>query len=546
MTAFRKVAEVRVDVYDASGALVTQVGSDIDRIEMNEVADRSADDVSIRVVNYLGRWSNVFDLNQELRLFVRYAGESSLTHVWTGLIDSMESERDLKNRSVIKLQANDFVFRIMGDQEVSYAFVAKDAATALAELCTSYAPEIDTSLLTPVGVNVTILANGQTLLEAAKEIARRADCTFYGDAQKRLHFETRGSVSSGVTITGAKVAHVRPQKHRPEANVVRVWGGDTTVLGANQPIFSSFTTVTSATRKTAQFRASKSRVATVSLWTEAALPSGSQDDLIVRIQADNGSGAPTNVADSNFDLSRKVISKDKLTEGGWTDFQMSDNMLGAGTVYWLIVESSSTSGRNVGVNGAGDIVFKVYHPTPIIVERSNQGSIDTYRRIVKTIRRRQIESDQEARDLADSELARAAYARWEVELDVVDTALSAVPIGQNVTLSLPDDGLSGAYVVTKKRSVFDSESSSFAQMMHVTQRDMPQTLVSAIGAIHTRLTKVEDSNIGKNNSFLTDLFRAFAESFKLNDAAATTVGTPGSYTVGPDAAEAEIGFSDIE
>lgn len=546
MPTFRKVVGVRLDVYNASGTLVSQVSSAIERVEIAEVADRGADEATFRISNYLGQYANVFDLNQELRFYVQLQGDPSLTHVWTGLIETMETERDQLNRSVIRLQANDFVFRVMGDQEVSYAYVATDAGTAVKDLLTNYAVEIDTSLLAPVGTSVTILANGQSLLEAVKEIARRANCTFYGDKDKRLHFEPRGSVSSGVTVTYAKVAKLRPQKHRPEANVVRVWGGDTVVKGAsNEPAVSSMFTVTTSTRKTAVFRSSKSRVTKISLWTDPTLLT-SNDDLVVRIQADNGSGSPTDINDQSFDLARKVLSKDKMTTAGWTDFAVSDNTVGAGVNYHLIVEASGSTGQKVGLDGSGNLLYRVYHPAPIIVERSDDSSISTYRRIVKTIRRRQIDSSAEAAELADSELARTAYARWEVEMDVIDTGLAAVPIGQTVTMSLTDDGLSGAYSLMKRRTVYDAAEGGYAVVMGATQYDLPQTMVSAIGSLAARLTKVEDGLIGKNNAFLTDLFRALADSFKLNDSVAATTATPGSYTVGPDAAEAEFGFSDFE
>jgi phage protein D len=266
------VADAKVEFYNpTTGALRYSLTDHLKRIEILEFAKDESDDASIDVAHDFADLAN-FVIGDEVRVSVQMPS-GSMTHIWTGILDNVASNRSGPSYANLPLRAQNYVYWKLAHTYVTDSFTNQKGGAIVRSIVGNFAAGIDTSNVEDTGTTIpSIVFQGESLLSAIRRIATFCNATFKGDKDKKLHFYEKATKSSGQTVDADKVVrgtfHVE-RSFSDFGNVVTVYGGKRKTQDAVGPTtFSSFATVTGLVRKKARFFFSKAKVARVELWTD--------------------------------------------------------------------------------------------------------------------------------------------------------------------------------------------------------------------------------------------------------------------------------------
>lgn len=431
----KNVKAAKVEFYTPAGTLRYTLTDDVSSIDIEENSRDEADDCTIQVSNPSGTHSNRFYEGDEVRVYVQRQGESDLVHIWTGVVDTLRTSRHSSAYATLEVRAQDYVYWRLTHTYVTDTFEDEYAGAIVRATMANNAGDIDTSNVLDTTTSVPSIAfNNITLLAAIRRLSDLASAEFTGDKDKRLHFFPRGTRSSGAYADPARVVRGTFKVETNLSgfgNVIKIRGGSRAQLDKENATFSSYATLTGSTRKMARVYVSKDRLAQVEVYTN---PTGYNADLRVRIQADNETGtAPIEEGNADRDLAYRTLSTAFLEVGGWTTFLLPSHAVAPGSHVWLIVEAATDGeSQRVGVDASSNLLYRTYYPVPVIVERVDQDSIDTYGRVeLPPLSDKNLSTEEEANLLADTQLAKAStpqrVAEYEVsEMDDVDLHASLV------------------------------------------------------------------------------------------------------------------------
>lgn len=409
----------------ATGTLRYTLNDDVRFMRIEEHAGDEADDATLEIANPGGVHTSQFFEGDEVRVSIQLEGEGALSHIWTGTVDTVRSDRQGSTYSDIKVSAQDWVYYKLAHTYVTDTFEDQAAGEIVRAIVQNEASAIDVTNVEDTTTDVPSLSfNGLSLLQAIRRVAELAGAEWHGDKDKRLHFFEKGTRASGAHVDASKVVRGTFRVETSMANfgnLIRIRGGERAQLDKQNTTFSAYSSLTGATRKKARVYVSKANVNRVELYTS---PDGSnQGDLRVRIQADNEAGTdPIEEANADRDLAGRTLSQEFLTVGGWTAFILPDNVVPPGGYVWLIVECATDGeSQRVGVDGSGNLLYKTHYPVPIIVERMDQTSVDTYGRVeLPPVADRNIATEDEATLLADARIARASTPQRNAEYELAE------------------------------------------------------------------------------------------------------------------------------
>jgi len=234
-------------------------------------------------------------------------------------------------------------------------------------------------------------------------------------------------------------------------NVVRVSGGTDTAIDDQQPTQTTTTTVTDGSTLTTTISTRKSEVARLDIFTDRT---GSDEDLIVRLQQDDGTGAPIAPNDPQSDIAQRRLSAEFIEQGGLTTFLLPDHTLPEPDPV-LIIQSSGTSGQLIGTDGNGEPRYDAFFEFPVEVRSSDGDSAAEFGRRQTFIQDDSISSLAEANDRAETVLQRRA--RPQREFSAVADSLTAHQLdpGDGLSLDWSDLNTTGPFVVSEVRDQFD-------------------------------------------------------------------------------------------
>lgn len=405
----QRVLDAKIDFYNpATGALRYSLTSNLRRIQIEEAATDKADDAGFELSHDFADLSN-FIVGDECRVYVKRDTDLALTHVWTGVLDNVRSDRQGLAFADLPLKATDFVYWVLAHTYVTDAYSNMSVGAIARDLMANHAPSITATSATVEDTDTTVPSitfNGESLLSALRRLAQFANATFKGDKDKTLHFYEKASKSSGHSASPSDVVRGSFAVETDFAdfgNVVTVTGGKKKVADSASTggAFSSWSVVTGVVRKKAQVFFSKSRVSRVGLWTDSTAGGALTGGLTVRIQANNAAGtAPVAETDPNYDLASVTLADDELTVGGWTYFDLPEYIGPPGNNCWVIVESEAASQR-VGLDAGAALMWQTYFDLPIVVQVSDLASITAYgARSLQPVANANIQTEDEATALA--------------------------------------------------------------------------------------------------------------------------------------------------
>lgn len=541
----------RLDVFDpATGALRASVTA-VRRIEIREASRDEADDAGFDLANRDAILTGLVRECDEVRAYVKTEGDADFVHIWSGVVDSINSKRVSRTFAELPVKAQDFVMWRMARAFVTDSYENMSAGAIVRAIVQTYTPSItatsatveDTGTLVP-----SITFNGESVLAALRALAELADAEFHGDKDKVLHFYEKKTKASGVSVDASTIVRGSFSIETNTAgfgNVQKVRGGSRALLDqTNGEAFGSWSVLDGSTlnRVTAKVYVTKSRLAKVELWTN---PTGYGGDLRLRIQAGNAANtAPIDVNDDTRDLVSRTLSQEFLAVGDWTTFLLAEHVLPPGGSVWLIVECASAGQtQRVGLDATGpDLMFRTYYPVPVIVERQDSASVARYgKRELPPISDKNIATEEEATLLADMELARRSTPARQGSYEAFDIAtLASVGLGETVLATFPDDDVPAGteLIIVEKTHVYDADAGTYTLRHSFADAERVRRVEDYILALARKLKRVEDSLFGRAKDTLVDLIRSVSDTARVSDSATSSEHT-GAYKVGA----ARVGFS---
>lgn len=461
----KRVKAARVEFYNpATNTLRYTLNDDILGATIEENSGDEADDARISIGNPGFVHTGQFLEGDEVRVYIRTVDDNDLVHIWTGTVDSVKHAPVSDSYGTIEVRAQDWVYYALAHTYVTDAFEDEYAGAIARTLIENENLGIDLTGVQDTAVVVPSLSfNGTSLLQVVRRLAELADADLRSDKDKKFYFYPTGTSSSGKAVTAAKVVRGSFEVESSMAdfgNVIKIRGGSRSQLDKESTTFSTYATVTGATRKKARVYVSKSNVSIVEVYTNPS--AGFDGDLRVRVQADNESGtAPIEEANADRDLGGRTLSKEFLTAGGFTSFLLPSNIVAPGSYVWLILECATTGeSQQVGVNASGDPLYKTYYPVPIITERTDDASVALYgRRELPPLNDKNIATDAEAELIADAMLAIRATPAKQARYEVHDFDLATAQAGQTLTITHANAGISSptTFTLHRVRHEYDSQ-----------------------------------------------------------------------------------------
>jgi len=388
-----------------------------------------------------------------IEVYTQLDGEPSLTRRWTGLARSPTDT--LSGNGVVRRQINvvDFVFGILSMRQAFANFEGRQIAgtetAILNTLLRNECPEIGRGQISTVTQTTDAFVNGRSLYGViAEDLAAIADSVVTQDGTDII-FAPLGDVTATVGITPDDLyAPIEVERNDDNlVNQVRVAGATDHAVDDAQPTQSNLQTVTATTRLTTQIQTRKSEVGRVEIYTS---PNANGEELRVRLQATRG-GAAVEPSDTSSDIARQSLDPNFLATDGFTTFLLPTHTLAPNENPTLIVETTGSSGHDVGVDSNGNLTYRASYPFPLLTEAVDQQSIGTYRRRDRRLQDDSLGSFAAVRDKSESVLDRRANPETTVQADARSKKAHTLSTGTVVTMDGFDSvGVSGDYIVKER------------------------------------------------------------------------------------------------
>ena len=497
----------------------------IRRLSLIEADEDLLDEMALSVYNDDGEFRDHLGMGKEVKWYLRTEGDTEALLRWTGIVKKPIQQNTSKGRQAIATDLGDYVYEILTQRQVFETFINKDAGLALKESVEAKCPELDFSLIQTGAPTVDVTSDGDRLKDLAFKLARMAGYQIRGDELKRVGFLPAGSDDSGLTADYNKVAEVEVGPDDTKlANVIRVDGGEGVGLIEERTAQTAFANVSDTVRKQEKILTPKRKVKQVQIHTDPTR-TASGDALVVRMQADDGTGNnPIAIGDATQDLVRKELPATFLAVNGLTTFLLPEHILGAGNEYWIIVESGSGGGQDIGVDGAGDITFRADFAFPIIEQVESAGSIAEFGRREDQVVDPAILTKDEAKDRAKLEIAKRSLAERVAKFEIRDPTLLTARPGQGVVLDLPDEGVAIEKFILHQRR-WRLERAIVRVTWDLVEEERLLEAADVIKIILDRLQKVERRQLRSAGEEIPDIFLFDSDSYDYGDAATLTVDT---------------------
>ena len=521
-----------------NGGIFIIPGHKVRTLSLDEAEEDLLDELTATVYNDAGEFRDHLALGREVKLYMRTQQDTEALLRWTGITKKPKQARSARTRPTLQVEAGDYVYEIMLQRQFFDTFVNKDAGQALKDMLAAKTGELDTTLV-QVGTNlIDYTSDGDRVKDVAFRLASMAGQQLKGDALKRVHFFPAGTQDSGLTADYTKVDNfmVGPDDTKV-ANAIRVEGGEGIGTIQEQLTQTALFTVTDTIRKQQKILTPKRKVKQAEIHTD---PTGFTGNLILRIQADDGTGLnPIAIGDATQDIARKELDATFLAVGGLTTFLIPSHILGAGNEYWLIMESDTAAGQRVGTDAGGNLTFRASFAFPIIEVVENSASIADIGRREDKISDPSIVTKAEAKDRARLEIAKRAVAERMADFDLRDPALLAADPGEGLVLDMPDEGVAlEKFIVHRRRWHVQDAVASVDFSLVETER-----LIGAADVIKNildRLARAERFQVKSTGEEIPDIFMFEADSYDYGDAATLTVDTVLGMIWGTDKWDLEV------
>lgn len=386
---------------------------------------------------------------------------------WTGRIRPTNRGRDQIGSEKLDADGTDFVGGILAERNITGTWIDTDVGEIIRDICEQKASEVDASGIPDLGVTTDQFFQSRNAWDAITTLAAKGDVILY---------EERNQLLADPITELTPQFELQPSDHGLPfdvqtdddcKNVIRVDSGVTRQLETSQETVDSWTRVTDTNRITHRVPARKSQIHSVDLYVSDA---DNSDDIRVRVQADDGGGAPVDPGNEDSDIVAETVKSDNLPGEGWATIFLPDHTLPPRGDPWLLIEATGSDGHDVGVDANGVPTFRSHYPHPLNFEASDSESIAKYGARDDQVEKKNLETLVATRDAAKAELARRAYPGKTVTFPARSARCHALEPGDMITIPRPEDNADGEFIVAERSQTFDAERASVETVLTLTWR----------------------------------------------------------------------------
>lgn len=373
----------------------------------------------------------------------------------------------------LSIDAEDFVFSLLGERLVYDAFRDRSVAGILEALFSANVRDIEWYISDDgeLGKEIDATFDGTPLFDAVGEMLREGDAVArgYRDLLTVTPFE---APRRRFTMKDRDFTTIDMTERDDElANVVRVDGARALAIDpfSTEDVYGKSSLLTENRRHYARLNTRKSEVGAVDIWIRRN--QGSTDDVTVRLQPDDGTGdAPIAEDDYGSDLAQKTLPFHFLAKGTWTRFLMPGHTL-TETQPWVIIETGGTDGHYIGRTPTGTVMHRALYPFDIAVSDRDSESVATFRRRDARLKAEAADAN-EARLRAARHLQHHAGPAKEATIGADSSRMHMLRPGDVIAINQPRSAIVGEYIVTERTDNFATGANKIALDTTLTVRDV--------------------------------------------------------------------------
>ena len=364
-------------------------------------ASNSSGRFNISFLNTCGVYSNTFAVGNVVEISLKKDSDSFVDgdKILVGLVEDISFKGMNNNTETIVLTGTDYTSKLMNVTVKPIVYNNIDIANIVINIISDNVPEITTTNVVTTGkIKGQINFNHTPIFDAIKGLAEEVGYLFYIDKDLDLHFEPKGSVSSGVTL-------------------------DTTDSTATVQILSS------------QFKVTNNGDFANAIWVygDRQLTGWSNS-----FTANGGSVYTLDYKPSNT----KVYVAGSTTPKVGGVYELTQGNVGSPIQYLvnydakqIIFVSGTSAGNNIPSSGATNFKVDYDRNIPIIRFGQDNASVNAYRKKEKIIVDKNITNPTTATDRLVTELKNKSSPIVDGTLAV--HGIANLPAGQTIVINHP-------------------------------------------------------------------------------------------------------------
>lgn len=448
------------DIYNAGRVAVvpdfTIPHDDLISVNITQRADDRKDTGRIKIVNHDGAYDNDGSdpeilSGDRLRFRHQLQGEDRLKLRWTAMARTLVHDIRHFNHDTIRLEAEDYVFGVLSTRTTTNSFDQQPIDGVL-DTILGNTSGVTSDQVQSNSNNVDMVFDTKNTMDSLTDILNETSNTTTNATGRGLEFKKISDLTSEFTFSGSDHGGYTVRLDDDDmTNDARAIGGTGQAIDDEQLTQDSFVTVTESSRKQQLISTRKSAISSLSIWTK---PTGSGEDLVVRLQKDD-SGQPIDPNSSESDIVRKSIPEDELADDDFTRINLADHTLPEPSP-WLILESDGSTGQDVGIDSgtSGDpVTYKARFPFPITTRSEDQTSINRHRRRQSVMRGNAIVSLQRASQMTSTAVDRKAEPKEVLKFDA--ESVRAHRLRPVEMVFIDESNVSGDFLVREAKDTYE-------------------------------------------------------------------------------------------
>ena len=373
--------------------------------------------------NYDGRFSDTFNLNDEVVIYADEDTNSPTTKLFTGIIEDINFSGKPKKEKLV-LSGRDFGAVLQDVTIQPTVFSNRDAGEIAKIIVEQNVKSLVTlnNIDTSTGTTITRISfNQKNVFDALTQLAELAGFYFYVDEDKDVHFEVKSGISSGKTFNNTNVTKSTFKTVDSEIfNQVWVYG-DRTLVGAN----------------------ATTGIGAGSVITLSDKPHNTRVSVGSTLQQDGG---VLNLNEPNTESGLKYL----------VDFNSRE----------IIFVSGIAAGDNIPSSGESNVSIDYEKSVPIIKFDSDSDSIGSFGPKTKIITDRNIKNQTEAEDKATQFLADNKDPKTQGKISVKGV-INITP-GNTAVVNIPFHNIySQTYTILNAKYSFNKINNESSQVLEL-------------------------------------------------------------------------------
>jgi len=435
---------------------VDSVVYEVDSMNVNKSLDdyNSTSSFTATLINYMGRYKDVFNLNDEVVIYLNYNDPTPAEKIFRGKVESISFDGKGEDE-VITLTGRDYGSVMMDIIVSPRVFKNMRADEIIVALMNQNANNLGITL-NNVNLSSTMIDkitfNNISLFDALSQVSELAGFYFYIDNDKDLHFEENDSIDTYETFDNTNIISASFSNTDSDIfNNVYVFG-DRQLTGV-QEVFSG-------------------GAITGSVYTLDDKPS----NVVV-------TGSPNTILTPGGILG---VSETNQSPKWLVDYDNKQVILTSGTSY----------GFNTGWVGSG-VYIDYQRSSPVVSVKSDQNSITTYGRKDKRI------VDTNIKTLAEAQLKATSYLSEHKDLTITGTIktrgiLNITP-GNTATINIPFQNINNqTYMILNANYNINKKTLLSDTFLTLTLNKKVRNFLDMIKEQEMRLRKLEGASADTN------------------------------------------------